>query len=117
MGSDFEHQSMLAMPFALEVARCLVRMSKRQPPRGRNATMGFSLLNLDSQLHNAMQCRGHREKLLQRILISFYEKRKFWGWQRGPANLGVLERWRNQVTLANAALPFNLSALLRVSWA
>ena len=81
MGSDFEHQSMLAMPFALEVARCLVRMSKRQPPRGRNATMGFSLLNLDSQLHNAMQCRGHREKLLQRILISFYEKRKFWGWQ------------------------------------
>ena len=93
MGSDFEHQSMLAMPFALEVARCLVRMSKRQPPRGRNATMGFSLLNLDSQLHNAMQCRGHREKLLQRILISFYEKKENSG--VGKEGRPILESWRD----------------------
>lgn len=61
MGSDFEHQSMLAMPFALEVARCLVRMSKRQPPRGRNATAGWAIWNLDSELHNAMQGRRHGE--------------------------------------------------------
>jgi hypothetical protein len=63
MGSDFEHQSMLAIPFAYEVAKCLVRMSKRQPPRGRNATAGWALWHLDSELHNTMQRRRHCEVL------------------------------------------------------